>query len=208
MDGEVRVPLPVAQLGIGDAPVLVALGVRLAERERAQRLCQDSEVRDPHRGLARPGPEHAPLHADVVAEVQELHEPVGLVADVVAPHVELNASRPVLDVRERRLAVPAERYQATRHPDRDLGLGIERRERLGRRVGPLVAVRVRVDAPRAERVQRLPAHGLQVRLCRPAHAALPPKRFRKVLMNSSRSPSITACTSPTFSSVRWSFTMV
>src|SRR5204863_2850277 len=41
-----------------------------------------------------------------------------------------------------------------------------------------------------------------------AHAALPPNRLRYAWMNSSRSPSITRWTSPTFTSVRWSLTMV
>src|SRR2546428_172382 len=46
------------------------------------------------------------------------------------------------------------------------------------------------------------------RLDEAGHAALPPKRLRYASMNGSKSPSITLWTSATFSSVRWSFTMV
>src|SRR6266571_5181429 len=46
------------------------------------------------------------------------------------------------------------------------------------------------------------------RLDEAGHAACLPKRFRYASMNGSRSPSITFWTSATFSSVRWSFTMV
>src|SRR2546426_6447959 len=46
------------------------------------------------------------------------------------------------------------------------------------------------------------------RLDEARHAALLPKRLRYASMKGSMSPSITFWTSATFSSVRWSFTMV
>ena len=72
------------------------------------------------------------------------------------------------------------------------------------RAGAIEPVGERDDAALYELGQLLPPR----RLDEASHAALLPKRLRYASMNGSRSPSITFWTSATFSSVRWSFTMV
>src|SRR6266516_2004758 len=72
------------------------------------------------------------------------------------------------------------------------------------RAGAVETIGERDDAALYELGELLPPR----RLHEAGHAALLPKRLRYASMNGSKSPSITRWTSATFSSVRWSFTMV
>ena len=118
----------------------------------------------------------------------------------------------VLDVGERGLALRAERHEPAGDGDRGAVLAhgvIVRRERLGGGVGAREAIGEGRDAHRLQGRALLPPRRLDVgRFSAAGHAALLPKRLRYAWMNSSRSPSITLCTSPTLSSVRWSLTIV
>ena len=158
-----------------------------------------------------------PAHADVIVEVEPLQQRVS-VAQLVAPQVDLDPARAVLQVQEGRL--PLRPHRGDPAGDRDAGPVFAHRvvvggERFGSGMGALVAVGERGDPRRLQRRTllapcRLDERALLIALVAPApaHAALPPNRLRYAWMNPSRSPSMTRCTSPTFTSVRWSLTMV
>ena len=117
---EVHVALAVAQFGIGESVVNLALGF-FDYRKHAQRLAQESELLGVNAQLAGLGYECKPFDADDVANVQELlpHGVVhGLVftgADLVAFDVDLNASALVLQFAERRCAHDAAAHKPSRY---------------------------------------------------------------------------------------------
>ncbi len=184
MDRQVGVALPVADLGIGQPAVGgdPALGdLRLPPGERPERLRQDLEALHPHRDLAHPGPEQPAPNAEVVVQVQELHQAVAVSQDVAA-EVHLQPAGRVLQVGERGLALRAERD----HPpgDRHLGPLLPHRvvvggQRLGGRVAPVEPVGEGRHAQPLELRPLLAPRRLDVApLVGRAHAALLPKRLR------------------------------
>ena len=137
---------------------------------------------------------------------------VGL-AQRILPEVELDPARS-RPRGGRTSSCPAAAAPTSRPGDGDRGPVVAHRvivrgQRLARRCGCGRTGRrtARRPAPRAA-AQLVAPRRLDERALVAGHAALPPNRLRYASMNSSRSPSITRCTSPTFSSVRWSFTMV
>jgi hypothetical protein len=223
--GEIGVALAVALLRIGEAGVADELPVHhllLAERQRPQRLREELHRFGANRDLARARPEERSADADDVADVEQVEQREAVVAEHVAPEIQLEAALLVGEVSERRLAVPALRDE----PPRDAhGRSLlvpraiaEGGERLRRRVRAVEGVGERRDAARLERRQLLaprPQHEVEVvarvrrRTTVVAHAEFASVTcFRYASTNGSMSPSITRCTSGILSSVRWSFTIV
>src|SRR2546425_478390 len=118
--------------------------------------------------------------------------------------VQLDSPRGVLEVAEGRLPVGPQQREPAGQPVHALVGVAEPLDRPARRPRALEPVGVRRDATAHQLGQLLAAR----RLDEARHAALLPKRLRYASMNWSRSPSITFCTSPTLSSVRWSLTIV
>ena len=147
----------------------------------------------------------------MVAEVQQLQQLVRLLAEVVQLEVELEAPGRVGQVREGRLAVRPEGHEAAGDGHRrPLAGGRQRGQRLGRRVRAREPVGERLHAAAAQLGQLVAPRQLHEGALRRllAHRAVRPNRLRYASMNGSMSPSITRCTSPTLSSVRWSLTIV
>ena len=134
---QVDVALAVSLLLVGEAVELL--------RQRPQRLREQPERRDLDRQLAGARPEERPRCADDVAQVPVLERLVGLGADAVARHVELDAPAHVLDRREARLAHDALQH----HPAGDGHADSRRLERLVRRRAVL-RVQVRRERVAAE----------------------------------------------------------
>src|SRR2546426_1127722 len=143
-------------------------------------------------------------HTDHIAEVEQLHDLVLLGPDGVDLEVNLNLAGPVLEVSEGRLAHGAQQDEPPREAVDGRVRVAESLERRLDRAGAVEPVGERDDAALYELGELLPPR----RLDEAGHAALLPKRLRYASMNGSKSPSITLWTSATFSSVRWSFTMV
>src|SRR6185295_16015932 len=86
---QVEVALPVARLDVLEPVPLL--------RQRMERLREEAQVRRLERELVRARAEGTPGDADQVAEIEE---PVGLealVAEPIAPRVDLNATAAILD---------------------------------------------------------------------------------------------------------------
>src|SRR5207249_11460477 len=98
----------------------------------------------------------------------------------------------------------ARRSEAAREPVEGRVLVAEADERPLVGAGAVEPVGERNDAAVGELGELLASR----RLDEAGHAALLPKRFKYASMNGSKSPSMTFWTSATFSSVRWSFTIV
>ena len=218
MHREVGVALAVAHLGIARArrrplvPSSVCCTLprgsgrsALGEQRRATRRARvTSPVRVRNSRAA---------DADVIVEVEQLHHlerrrrarPGGSRAGPAR-------SRPR---GARRRSCPAGGSATSRPGDGDrravIAHGVDRRPRAPRR---------RCGSARSGRRTARRPSASEPRACRAApprrtcgsvplgHAALLPKRLRYASMNASRSPSMTRCTSPSLSSVRWSLTMV
>src|SRR5438270_364131 len=134
----------------------------------------------PRRGAAVQRLQHRRLHFQV---------PLGVEESPDAPH----------DLR------PQPHEPSRERVPRGLVVARIRGDRLLRARGTLEPVRKRRDAALQQLFQLLAPR----RFDEPGgHAALLPNRFKNASMNGSRSPSITLWTSLTFSSVRWSFTIV
>src|SRR2546426_3876075 len=146
----------------------------------------------------------SPLHADHVAQIEQLHELILHGPDRVDLEVDLNLPGAVLHVTERRLAHGAQQNEPPREPVDGRVVLTESLVRRLDRGGAVETIGERDDAALYELGELLPPR----RLDEAGHAALLPKRLRYASMNGSKSPSITLWTSATFSSVRWSFTMV
>src|SRR6185437_3881395 len=185
----------------------------LAERQRAKRFREQLYRLDADRRFARARAKQRPAHSDDIIDVEQVEGGVGLVAELVLLEIELDPTRVVGQMCERRLAVRAPGDESARNAH-GLGLGMftRRRQRHGvrRPVRARVAVGERGHAPLGERLELLASRPLD-EVQRVGHAAAlpePPVCVRYVSMNGSMSPSMTRCTSGILSSVRWSFTIV
>ncbi len=226
MHGEIRVALARTHLAVGERRVADHLsinGLFFPERERPQRLREHLGTLHANRHLTRARPEQRPADANDIAEVEALEQRILIVAEQVLLEVELDASARVGQVRECRLPVRAPRDEPARDTHRRPLLGVAKKLlHFGGSMRGIERVGEGRDAARDERVELLPsrlhhevdvlgrrrrftAHGL-------AHAPAPafaaPICLRNASMNGSIAPSMTFWTSVSFSSVRWSFTMV
>jgi hypothetical protein len=141
---EVDVALADAQLGVGQAVVLV--------RQRAQRLAREQPLRRQDAELPAAAADDLAGDADVVAEV-DVGLPVGepLLADAVQAHHDLQRGVGLLQRREAELAADAAEHHPSGDAD-DLAAG-----RVDREVGvPLAHLGQRRGAGRADRVRRRP----------------------------------------------------
>ena len=102
---QIHVALPVAQIGIGQAVILLRQGL--------ERLREQGNRAGTHRDFAALGAEHRALHADDVANVQLAAIGKGFLAHVVHLDIELNPARPILQIGEDRLAHAALGHDAT-----------------------------------------------------------------------------------------------
>src|SRR4029077_5392381 len=118
--------------------------------------------------------------------------------------VDLDPARAVFQMPEGGLAHGAQQNQPPGETVHRRVFGAERLQRRPDRTGTIEPIGERGDAP-FDQLRQLLA---PCRLDEAGHAACLPKRLRYASMNGSRSPSITFWTSATFSSVRWSLTMV
>ncbi len=118
VDDQVDVALAVADLGVGQACPLL--------RQWAQTFHQQFDAADAQRQLAGLGAHHGADGADDVADVPGLEGVVGLGADRVHLHEQLDAARAVLDLDERHLALAALGHHATSQAEFG-GLALERR---------------------------------------------------------------------------------
>src|SRR5690606_28547656 len=149
-------------------------------------------------------------HADAVKAVTETEQRPGVRQRVLA-EIDLDPPGSILEVSKSGLPLGPERHDAAGHghvgPVLAHGVLIERQRGPGL-VAPRIAVGKRRDAHRLDGRQVgapgfLDPRPLHVRhRSRPGHAALPPYCLRYAWMNCSRSPSMTRCTSVTFTSVR------
>src|SRR5207253_9431508 len=101
---EVEVPLTIAKLGVLQAVELV--------RQREHGLSKERQLANVDRQLARPGPHHVTLYADVIAEVEQLVQREGVLAHAVLTYVDLNPLPALLELREPSLALNANRHHA------------------------------------------------------------------------------------------------
>ena len=113
---EVDVALAVAEFDVGEAVEL------LGQREHG--LGEEGDGLDVNGELAGAGAEEIAGDADVVAEVEELVEFEGLVADGVFADVDLEALAVLLELREAGLALGADGHDASGDGDVD-ALGFE-----------------------------------------------------------------------------------
>ena len=104
---QIHVALSIANLDVAQAVPLV--------RQRAQGFRQQRQRRRLDGKLPGLGPKEAAVHADEVADVQTLEEPVCRFPHAVQPHVDLDPACPILEMGERGLPVPPQRHDATRH---------------------------------------------------------------------------------------------
>jgi hypothetical protein len=140
----VDVALAVADLLVGQPVPLVG--------KRADGLGEHLERREPDGELLGARAEQRSGYPDDIAHFHQLEDAVALLAQIVAPHVELYAPGRVLDVTEERLAVPAQLHHAPRQRDGRARLGQRRfvRAAIRRRVRPLEPVRVGIHSRRAQ----------------------------------------------------------
>ena len=198
----------------GRLAVLVLLD--LPPRQRAQRLGEQADAvrraRSPRRSgcgrAARPRPRHRRGRSELHDRPRRPARPGGSRAGSARCESSM--------WRERRLALRPPRRDAP-GARADLGallahLVLERRTARGRsgacaRTGRRRAAR---PSPRSAAGFSRRASSTKVRssVTRASVVACPPNRLRYAWMNASRSPSITRCTSPILSSVRWSLTIV
>jgi len=112
---QVELALPVARLHVLEPVELL--------RRREQRLGEERPVVDADGQLAPPGGEGGAVHSDDVAQVERCEPLEALLAEHVAPGLELNAAGAVHEVEEGRAAVPATRGQPAGQPVARVGLG-------------------------------------------------------------------------------------
>ena len=94
---QIEVAHPLPQLGIGQTVMFF--------RRREQRLGEKIELLDKNRQLAGPRPLQFAIHADKIAQVEQLGQfPMGL-TDLIFTDKELDFSGPVLDVGKNQLAL-------------------------------------------------------------------------------------------------------
>src|SRR2546430_10207054 len=165
---------------------------------------QERQPLDPHGDLPGLRAKQWPLDPDHVPAVEQLHHLVRVGAEVVDLAIDLDPAARVFQMPEGRLPHRPEQHEPAREP-------------VHRRVALTESLEGRARRPRAlepvREARHATAHELGElfaprRRDEARHAALLPNCFKYASMKGSRSPSITFCTSVTFSSVRWSFTMV
>ena len=158
VDDEVDVALAVPRVRVGQPVPLVG--------QRAQRLGQQRQVVDLDRQLPGPGRHHGAGDADPVAAVERLDGGEPVVADDGLGHEQLDLGATLGDGREDQLAGVALEHDAPGDGDPGVGLGAGVEvgplgAQGGDAVGPVEAVRVRLDAGGPEVVDlTLPAHPL------------------------------------------------
>ena len=143
VDDEVDVAAPVAGLHVGQPVVLLG--------QRQERLHEQPDRARLHRKLIGPGAKHHALDRDDVPEVEPLELRILSLWKVVAPHVDLDVSGDIAQVRERGLAHEAAGHQPSRdcHGDRLLlqvlggCVGEARMQVAGSRIRPEI-VRIRL----------------------------------------------------------------
>ena len=153
---EIEVTLTIDLLWIRQAVPLLG--------QRPQRLGHERVAVDPHGDFAGLGFEERALRAENVTEVELLERRVGLVADDVLLHVELDRALLVEDLDELALAHVADDDEAAGHAHRDgvvlsVDVGFER---VSRKVRGREIRAERIDARRAQVGQLLPAHRMLV----------------------------------------------
>src|SRR5438876_7848933 len=116
MHGEVGVTLAGPELGVRQLAVAHAARVLLAERQRAERLRQQRQPLHADGDLARLRLEQRTLDADQVAEGKQAEQLVRVGTELVLLEVELDPARLIGEVRERRLAVGAQRHEPPGEP--------------------------------------------------------------------------------------------
>src|SRR5437868_7749251 len=108
VDDQIEIALPVANLDVLQTVPLL--------RQRQQALGEELQLRRPDRQLVRLRPEEAPLHADPVAEVEQLVDLEIALRQRVLPDVDLHAGAAVGDDEEVRLAEAADAEDSPRRP--------------------------------------------------------------------------------------------
>jgi hypothetical protein len=156
VDDQVEVALAVDLLGVGQAVPLLG--------KRPERLGEERRRGHPDGDLAGLRPEERALRADDVAQVELLEGGVGVVADHVLLHVELELALLVEDLDELALAHVPDGHEPAGHGHRDrvvlaFLVGLERlaREMAGLKLGP---ERIHPRGPQLGEL--LPAHGVLV----------------------------------------------
>src|SRR5262249_37664994 len=144
--------------------------------------------------------------ADEVADI-EIAEQRKFVSELVGARVELDAARAIHQMRERGLAVVAHGDESTRQADGphglQLGVGslLQTPGELTRPLRHRVAAAERIDPSATKRLELVVPLAHDVVRVALAHA-FPRAHSRYALMNSSRSPSMTASTLPISTPVR------
>jgi len=200
VDDEVDVALAIPGLDVLEAVPLL--------RKRTQRFGEERERLHGQRELTRPRAEHAAGDADEIADVQ-IAERCEVVAQLVGAGVQLDAARAVHEMRECRLAVitHGDEPPGEAHGTEGLQLGVARLvQPRGELTGPVrdgIAAPERIKTTTAQRFELFLTLAHEVVRVAVGHA-FPRAASRYALMNSSRSPSMTASTLPTSTPVRWS----
>src|SRR5690349_5435081 len=108
MNSQIRVPLPVPLLRVGESRVPNDLSVYdflLAVRQGAKRFGEHLHRVDPYGDFTSSRAEERTRHSDHVADVEKLQCRVALFAQVVFSKVELDASARVCEVRKGSLSM-------------------------------------------------------------------------------------------------------
>ena len=113
---QVDITPPIALLEVGQPVPLF--------RRRQQALGQEGELRGEDGQLAGLGVSERAVHADQVAQVQQLGEVPGLVADLLLADEDLDALGPVAELEEDDLPLPAPEHDPAGHADGGSGLGL------------------------------------------------------------------------------------
>jgi hypothetical protein len=119
---EVDVALPVAELGVFEAVVLVRQRKHgFGEKGECRKIIKAADVDCEFAGA---GAEEMAADADVVAEIEQLVESEGVFSDVILADVDLEALATLLKLREAGLALDADRHDATCDADLN-GIGFQ-----------------------------------------------------------------------------------
>ena len=182
-------------------------------------LASNSQSADSYRHFPGSSPEKGAFHTDPVPEVHQLQEvSKALVPEDVLPEIGLNGSGSILQVAEGALPVATKTHHAASDADgRAVSLVVEffrvlflceELQCVPSPMGSGVPVGERLDSLLFQKIQLLPADSHYLALIVGHAAPTAPNFFRNASMKGSSLPSMTPCTSPTFSSVRWSEAIV
>ena len=106
---QVDIPLPVAQLSVGEAVILL--------RQRQHRLGEKRDRLDMNAQLAGPRAKEISGHANVVAQIEQLVELKALLANRILPDINLQPLAILLQMRKAGLALAANRHQPPGYRD-------------------------------------------------------------------------------------------